>query len=188
MTWHHVTTCHSLRMWHAVMTCHHVMPSHHAMAYRLPMPCRKVRKCLASNLDALTVPEALVHAIRILAMFSTRPNLPQPQIPPDKIASVFIPGTLIIKAAMPPERRGCSQSFWCLEMVCCQRVWWLEMVAPRASGASETVAPKASGALRWLPQSLWCLEMAAASRTRWRKWSKKLRSSSKTFSSKALSD
>ena len=52
---------------HAMASCHDMSTSH-AMS--------ESQNCFRLNLDALTVPEALVNTIRILEMFSTRLTLP----------------------------------------------------------------------------------------------------------------
>ena len=96
-----------------------------------------------------------------------------------------------------PREHGCSRSLWSVEIAaprasgasrwllpepleprdsCSQSLWSLEIAAPRASGASHNCS-----------QSLWIL-MAAASRKQSRRRSKKLRSSSKAPSSRALCD
>ena len=65
------------------------------------------------NLDALTVPEALVNTIRILEMFPAPSSLHKPNFDPREISPEFTPGTLKIDSAMlpgapgtPPERPG----------------------------------------------------------------------------------
>ena len=59
------------------------------------------------NLDARSVPEALVNSFRLLTPLPTRLNPPDPEIPfKKKIASDFWPGTQIIESAVPQAAPG----------------------------------------------------------------------------------
>ena len=66
------------------------------------LPGYPALKLVCLNLDALTVPEALVNTIWILEMFSYRLNLPQPRSPSNKIASESTTETFIFDSAMLP--------------------------------------------------------------------------------------
>ena len=99
----------------------------------------------------------------------------------------------------PLERRdSCSESLWGVEMAvptaleprgsCSQSLWSIEIAGQSAFGASQWLLPEPLELPGGCSQSLWSLKMVAASRKLSRRLSKKLRSSSKTPSSKALCD
>ena len=101
---HDMSSCYNVSSRRAMASCHDMSTSH-AMS--------ESQKMSRLNLDVLTVPEALVNTIRILEMFSTRLNPPEPIILPEKITSGFTSGTFIIESAMlpgvpwtPPELLG----------------------------------------------------------------------------------